>query len=75
MESFGLEEHPLIVMETTLSSPSCMNLDENEAFEYCQKLISQTRRYNGEFVVLWHNDQFADRTGNYHPRLYRRLFG
>lgn len=59
--------------EMNHSSPAYMGLNEDEAFEYCQKLISQTRRYNGEFVVLWHNGKFADRTGNYHLRLYRRL--
>jgi len=73
MKSFGIEEHPLIVMDGTLDSLDYMGLNEEEAFEYCQELISQTRRYNGEFVALWHNSQFTDRTGNYHPRLYRRL--
>lgn len=73
MEPFGLEEHPLIVMEATLDSPCYMNLEEDEAFEYCRRLIAQTRKHNGEFVMLWHNDRLARGSNNYHPRLYRRL--
>ena len=73
MEPFGIEEHPLIVMECTLSRTNYMNLGEEEAFDYCKKLIDQTRKYNGEFVMLWHNTMFFPVAGNYHPKLYRRL--
>lgn len=71
MEPFGIEEHPLTVMDGTLSG--YMHFEEDEAFEYCRRLIAQTRKHNGEFLMLWHNDRLASRPNNYHPRLYRRL--
>jgi len=73
MKPFGIEEHPLIVMDCTLSNNNYMNLQEEEAFEYCCKLIKHTRQHNGEFVTLWHNTTLAEQPGNYHPQLYKRL--
>ena len=73
IQPFSIEEHPLIVMDCTLSSPKYMNLNEDEAFAVCKGLIDQTRRFNGEFVMLWHNTVLAPERGNYHPKLYRRL--
>jgi hypothetical protein len=74
IQPFGIEEHPLIVMDCTLSNDNYMNLNEEEAFSYCQKLIKQTYRHNGEFVMLWHNTKFNSEPNNYHPKLYQRLF-
>jgi len=73
MQAFGIKEHPLMVMDVTLSSSSYMNLSEDEAFHCCNRLIDQTRKYKGEFVMLWHNNRLANELSNYHPRLYRRL--
>jgi hypothetical protein len=73
IQLFGIEEHPLIVMDCTLSNANYMNLNEEEALSYCQKLIEQTRKHDGEFVMLWHNTIFVPEPGNYHPRLYPRL--
>ena len=73
MEPFDIEEHPLIVMDGTLNFPNYMNLEEDEAFDYCRRLIAQTRKHNGEFVMLWHNDRLVRRYKNYHPRLYIKL--
>ncbi len=73
MQLFGIEEHPLIVMDCTLSNDNYMNLNEEEAFSYCQRLIDQTRKHHGEFVMLWHNTMFVSEQGNYHPNLYQRL--
>jgi hypothetical protein len=73
MQLFGIEEHPLIVMDCTLSNANYMNLNEEEAFSYCQRLIDQTRMHHGEFVMLWHNTMFVPEQNNYHPKLYQRL--
>ncbi|MBC8469694.1 MAG: polysaccharide deacetylase family protein [Planctomycetes bacterium] len=73
MQVFGIEEHPLIVMDCTLSNDNYMNLNEEEAFSYCQRLIEQTRKHHGEFVMLWHNTMFVPEQNNYHPKLYQRL--
>lgn len=73
MQSFGIEEHPLVAMDCTFSYDNYMNLNEDGAFDYCKVLINQTRKHNGEFVMLWHNTIIAPERGNYHPRLYQRL--
>jgi len=73
MQAFGIEEHPLMVMDVTLNSTDYMNLNEDEAFGYCIKLIEQTRKHKGEFVMLWHNNSLMNVPKNYHPKLYRRL--
>ncbi|MFH1370572.1 MAG: polysaccharide deacetylase family protein [Planctomycetota bacterium] len=73
MEPFGIEEHPLIIMDVTLSGPNCMNLDKNQALKYCLQLADQVRKHKGEFVVLWHNDKFQCIPNNYHPDLYIAL--
>ena len=73
LRPFGIEEHPLTIMECTLRRRPYMRLDEQEAFDYCVGLIQQARKHNGEVVLLWHNHELVSRPGNYHPRLYRRL--
>jgi hypothetical protein len=70
---FGIEEHPLVVMDCTLDRKKYMNLDETQALTYCKELIDQTRKYNGEFVVLWHNTAFVKAWDNYHTQLYPKL--
>jgi hypothetical protein len=73
IQSFGIEEHPLVVMDCTLSNTNYMNLNEEDAFSYCKKLIDQTRKHQGEFVMLWHNTMFVPEQNNYHPKLYQKL--
>lgn len=73
MQPFGIKEHPLVVMDCTLSNDNYMNFQEEEAFEYCSRLIRHTRRHNGEFVMLWHNTELAKEPNNYHLQLYERL--
>ncbi|MBW7989684.1 MAG: hypothetical protein FVQ84_06680 [Planctomycetes bacterium] len=73
MQPFGIEEHPLIVMDCTLSRDNYMNLSEEEALSYCRSLIDQTRKHGGEFVMLWHNTVFSTEQSNYHPKLFQKL--
>lgn len=70
LKPFGIEEHPLIAMESSLSLPRYMGLSEDEAFDHCKRLLDRTRKHNGEFIILWHNTLFLS---SYHSRLYRRL--
>lgn len=48
--------HPLTIMECSLSESKYMNLNYDEALEYCQLLAEQVAQVNGELVLLWHND-------------------
>ena len=73
LKPMGIEEHPLIAMDGTLSYSKYMNLSEEEAFCYCKRLADQTRKHNGEFVTVWHNTSFSRHLDEYHHRLYRRL--
>ena len=73
MRLFGIEEHPLVVMDGTLSDPRYMGLGETEATVCCKRLLDETRQFEGEFVVLWHNSSFRSRPGSYLQRLYVRL--
>lgn len=68
--------HPLLVMDCTLRDERYMGLPEDEAFEYCVRLISEARKYNGEVVLLWHNTSFVPGIGGeYHKPLYQKLLG
>jgi len=49
-------ERPLIVMEWSLVN--YQGLEISEAEDYIQKLKSQVKKYNGEFVFLYHNSAF-----------------
>ncbi len=73
LKPFGIVEHPLILMDGTLSFAKYLGLDERQAFDRCRALMHRIRRHKGEFVMLWHNNSFAPAPGNYHPRLYRDL--
>ena len=51
-------ELPLIVMERSLQSPNYQNLQPEEAYEEIIQLIKTVKRFNGVFVLLWHNSAF-----------------
>lgn len=71
MQLTDLTLHPLTVMDCTLSNPQYMNLSEDEAFFYCERLFEKIRQNGGELVILWHN---IDPAGSpYHQSLYPKL--
>lgn len=51
--------HPLIIMDCTLSEPHYMNLNYEEALQYCRELITQVENVHGELTLLWHNNTVA----------------
>lgn len=63
--------HPLTIMDVTLSQPGYMNLSEDEAFYYCQRLIDKVRQNGGELTLLWHNSNLGENT--YHKQLYSEI--
>ena len=64
--------HPLTVMDVTLSNSCYMGLNETEAFDYVTKLIEETKTYNGDLCLLWHNTSVAEGL-SYHKSLYKKL--
>ncbi|NQU43945.1 hypothetical protein HQ520_11720 [bacterium] len=73
MEPMGIIEHPLTLMDITLSGANYLNASEEAAWEIARDLIETVRRHRGELVLLWHNSSLAPTPGNYHPSLYRRI--
>lgn len=67
----NLTLHPLTVMDATLSSEHYMNLTEDEAFYYTQRLIDKVRQNGGELTLLWHNSNINIDT--YHEQLYAEI--
>lgn len=67
----SLTLHPLTIMDCSLNEPHYMNLNYNEALSYAQTLIKQTKKYNGDLCLLWHNTRFTN--DNYHRKLYTQI--
>ncbi len=52
-----LIEKPLVVMDGSLVN--YQKLRPSEARDRIKNLVQITKRYNGEFVILWHNSSFG----------------
>ena len=56
-----LRELPLIVMECSVIDERYMNLGVGEkSFEFIKSLMNTTALFEGQFVLLWHNQRFED---------------
>lgn len=56
-----LKELPLIVMECTVIDERYMDSGIGEkSFEFIKSLMNTTALFNGQFVLLWHNNRFED---------------
>jgi hypothetical protein len=55
-KTLKLREKPLIVMDATLRNYEKLTLTQSK--EKVISLKNQVRKYNGEFVFLWHNSSF-----------------
>ena len=59
-KKLNLKEKPLTLMEKTLLSSEYMNInDEDEMLLYLKNLSDVVKKYNGEFVLLWHNQKLS----------------
>lgn len=59
MRLSNVMEHPLLIMDVSLSSSSYMSLTTDASIEYCINILDQVRSFNGELVLLWHNSSLA----------------
>ena len=71
MQLTNLTLHPLIIMDTTLSSERYMGLTEDEAYFLCERLIDKVRLHHGYLCLLWHNSNLNGTT--YHKSLYEKI--
>ena len=58
-------------MDYTLSNDNYMHLTEDEAYFFCERLISKIRMHHGDLCLLWHNSIINNET--YHKSLYPKL--
>lgn len=57
----ALKELPLIVMECSVIDKRYMDSGAGEkSFEFIKSLMNTTALFNGQFVLLWHNNRFED---------------
>ena len=59
-QELQLLEQPLIVMDRSLLCEKYMGLNGTAAFSYMRKLENACRKYQGDFVILWHTHVFRD---------------
>ena len=69
-EITALTLHTLNVMDVSLSEKRYMYMNAHDAFLYCEQLINQIEKYNGELVLLWHNDSVENTSSSYQRELY-----
>ena len=62
--------HPLTVMDCTLTHDKYMGLSYEASLQYAKNLISETKKYNGDLCLLWHNTIFTEKD---HKNLYSQL--
>jgi len=65
-----LRERPLIVMEASLLGDRYMQLSGTDAADRVSYLASVCRKFNGQFTILWHNDNLTRRNQR---ALYREI--
>lgn len=53
---FSFWEFPMNVMDKTLMQPYYMGLDPDEAIESVIRLINEIEKWNGYFIINWHNN-------------------
>ncbi len=66
----SLTLHPLTVMDCTLTHENYMGLSYKESVQYAKNLIYETKKYNGDLCLLWHNTIFTEKD---HKNLYSQL--
>ena len=69
-EKLKLKEKPLIVMEGSFATYQ-PNIKPEEMKEKIKYLIKKVKKYDGEFVFLWHNSSFNTPMWNKYKNIYQ----
>lgn len=56
-EPAGIIQRPLLAMDVSMFAPNYMDLAEDEALKSLKKLSSHIQQFQGEFMILFHNNQ------------------
>ena len=57
--AYSFYEFPLALMDWTFIGTEYMNLSPEEIYPYVETLLQEVQKFNGMFVVLWHNNSFS----------------
>lgn len=69
-EKLNLIERPLVIMEGPLVNSYNGNA---ESLRIARQLVDECKKYNGEFVFLWHPENFNHRLWKSRTPLYRQI--
>ncbi len=69
-----LKERPLIVMDVSLTSYQS-DANPKQIEEKIKKLMNKVKKYNGEFVFLWHNSSFNTSAWEQYQDIYEKVLG
>jgi len=69
----NLTLHSLIIMDCTLHEKKYMYMNAFDAYQYCVRLADCVEKYNGDFILLWHNTMMEKSAKLYHRKLYHDL--
>lgn len=67
-----LKEKPLIVMEGSFVTYQ-PNINPNQMEQEIFKLIKKVKRYNGNFILLWHNSSFNTVYWSKYQNIYEKV--
>lgn len=57
---YRLKEYPLLIMDCTLWDKRYMRMNNEEILPTCIELRRKVEKYDGVFVLLWHNTTFKN---------------
>ena len=70
-KQLNLHERPLIVMDGSLVT--YQNITAEEGYNKVNGLLQEVKKYNGEFVFLWHNSAFNTRSWKPFQIIYEKI--
>ncbi len=70
-KQLNLKEKPLIVMDGSLVT--YQNITVDEGYNKVNGLLQEVKKYNGEFVFLWHNSAFNTITWKPFQIIYEKI--
>ncbi len=71
-KKLNLKERPLIVMEGSFTTYQ-PNIEPEDMEMKIKKLIDEVKKFNGEFVFLWHNSSFNVNQWKKYQNIYKKV--
>jgi hypothetical protein len=73
-KELNLYEKPLIVMEGSFTTYQ-KHISKQDMIDKIVNLQNKVRKYNGTFVILWHNSSFNTPSWNKYKGVYEYIIG